>query len=74
VFWQYMPEAVQADARAAVELLGASASADPALAWLTMEPAGGLAPMELRLRLWPGGEDRRLAVVQAHGAWLDWGA
>jgi hypothetical protein len=29
-------------------------------------------PIELRLTLWPGGDERRLAVVQAHGATVAW--
>ena len=28
---------------------------------------------ELRLRLWPGGEDVLLATAHWHGAWVRWG-
>jgi hypothetical protein len=28
--------------------------------------------VEVRLRLWPGGEDRLLARAHHHGAWVDW--
>ena len=40
-------------------------------AWLRMEPApDNIARMELRLTLWPGGEERVLAAVHPHGAWV----
>ena len=56
-----------------MEIHGATATPDAPLAWLRMEPAPGrLVPIELRLTLWPGGEERRLATVQAHGAWVNW--
>jgi hypothetical protein len=73
IFWQYLPAATQGELRAAVAAHGAAATADAPLAWLRMEPAAGAPlPVELRLTLWPGGEDRRLAVVQAHGATVSW--
>jgi hypothetical protein len=38
-----------------------------------MEPQTGQAfPIELRLTLWPGGRERRLALVHAHGASVAW--
>jgi hypothetical protein len=38
-----------------------------------MEPVEGQPfPIELRLTLWPGGEDHRLATVHAHGATVNW--
>ena len=41
------------------------------LAWLRMEGTR-LDDAELRLTLWPGGEDRLLAHVHWHGAWVRW--
>jgi hypothetical protein len=73
IFWQYLGPSTQAGLTEAVELHGAAASPDAPLAWLRMEPAPGrIMPIELRLTLWPGGETRRLATVQAHGAWIVW--
>lgn len=73
VFFQYMPAESQA---ALVEVLseaGAGATAAAPLAWLRMEPArDNPASMELRLTLWPGGEDRLLAAAHPHGAWIEW--
>jgi hypothetical protein len=40
------------------------------LAWLRMEPAGGLT--DVRLTLWPGGEERLLARAGYHGDPVEW--
>jgi hypothetical protein len=75
IFWQYLPAQTKAALRAAIEAHGAEATSRAPLAWLRMEPADGQAfPIELRLTLWPGGEDRRLATVHAHGASVAWEA
>jgi len=74
IFWQYLPVDTQAALRAALETHGAAAAPTAPLAWLRMEPVEGQPfPIELRLTLWPGGEDRRLAMVHAHGASVSWG-
>jgi hypothetical protein len=73
IFWQYMPPESQAAATAAIEALGAQASAAAPLAWLRMEPPPeSLADVRLTLTLWPGGEARQLARVHPHGAWVEW--
>lgn len=75
IFWQYLIPRTQGSLTEAIELHGAAAAPDAPLAWLRMEPAPGrIMPIELRLTLWPGGEERRLAVVQAHGATVAWDA
>ena len=73
VFWQYMPPETQAELAATIADIGARATSDAPFAWLRMEPPPtDMTIMELRLTLWPGGEDRRLATVHAHGAWVSW--
>ncbi len=73
VFWQYMPQASQADLRQTIEKHGASATATAPLAWLRMEPPPeDMAAMQIRLTVWPGGEERILAVVHPHGAFVRW--
>jgi hypothetical protein len=73
VFWQYLPPESQAAMTAIIQALGAGATAEGPFAWLRMEPPpSNMAMMELRLTLWPGGEDRRLAIVHPHGAWVAW--
>jgi hypothetical protein len=73
VFWGYMPAESQAALEATIAELGARATADAPFAWLRMEPPPtNLARMEVRLTLWPGGEDRLLATCHAQGAWVAW--
>jgi len=73
VFFQYMPAQSQAALIAALDAHGAAATPDAPLAWLRMEPPpNNLAAMELRLTMWPGGQERHLANVHPHGAWVEW--
>ncbi len=72
VFWQYMPAESQAALSAQIAAIGAQATAEAPFAWLRMEPPGSAPIMDLRLTLWPGGEERLLAKVQAHGATVHW--
>ena len=73
VFWQYMPPESQVALQQIIEAHGQTATRDAPLAWLRMEPpADNMAAMEVRLTLWPGGEERLLAQVHPHGAAVEW--
>jgi hypothetical protein len=73
IFWQYLPAATQAGLARAIAEAGGRASAQAPLAWLRMEPQPpDMGEIELRLTLWPGGEERRLARCHPHGAWIEW--
>lgn len=73
VFWQYMPADSQSALRQVIELHAQNATASAPFAWLRMEPPPeDMAKMEIRLNLWPGGEDRVLADAHPHGAWVNW--
>ncbi len=73
VFWQYMPAESQIALAQVIAQHGATATVDAPFAWLRMEPPPAhMSNMEVRLTLWPGGEDRRLAEVHPHGAWVKW--
>jgi hypothetical protein len=73
IFWQYLLAETHGALRAALEAHGAAATPQAPLAWLRMEPPDGRPmPIELWLTLWPGGLERRLATVHAHGASIDW--
>lgn len=75
VFWQYLPAETQAALQTAIDRLAANATSAAPFAWLRMEPpADAPSKMEVRLTLWPGGEDRRLAQVHPHGARVAWDA
>jgi hypothetical protein len=73
VFWQYMPPASQTALARTIADLGAQATAEGPFAWLRMEPPPDqMSSMEVRLTLWPGGQDRILATIHPHGAWVKW--
>ncbi|HET8672449.1 MAG TPA: DUF2332 family protein, partial [Thermoleophilaceae bacterium] len=61
--------------RALIEDAGARATADAPLAWLAMEPPANPdeQPLaEVRLRLWPGGDERLIALTGYHGRPIHW--
>ncbi len=71
---QYFPTASKARITSHIERIGKRARADAPIAWLRFEqdaPGAG-EPPTLRLRMWPGGEDRLLARVHPHGALVAW--
>jgi hypothetical protein len=73
VVWSYLSPEARAGFTAAMEDLGAQASAEAPFAWLSKEPgASDYTVMDVRLRLWPGGEDRRIAQCAPHAAWVKW--
>jgi len=71
IAFQYFPDATKARVAAHLEAAGAAATADAPLAWLRYEFDGDTLPT-LRLRLWPGGDDRLLAHAHPHGATIQW--
>lgn len=75
IFFQYLgPDAAEALV-AAIAAAGAAATPSAPVAWLRMEPAVGAAgAVELRMTLWPTGQDRRLAFTDPHGGSVSWTA
>lgn len=69
---QYLPPDARRRLQATIETAGRSATRDAPLGWLRMEPAGTRA--ELRLTMWPGGDERLLASAGYHGSPIWWGA
>lgn len=76
VMWQYLDDADRAAATARLEELGAMATESRRLAHLRAEPArrdpGAPHVFLVRLRTWPGGEDRVLGETVAHGLPTTW--
>ncbi len=72
VVWPYLDEERRARIVAALEAAGARATSDMPLAWLRMEWDSGHTPHRIRLKTWPGGEDRLLGNTHPHGAWIEW--
>ena len=71
---QYFPAEAQARIRAHLAAVGSAATEAAPLAWLSFEAASGSVDRRpaLDLTVWPGGETRRLAICQPHGAEIDW--
>lgn len=74
--WPYLPDEAQARFTAAMEKVGATATDNKPLAWLTLEDDGNKRFLELRLRLWNGdtenGANRLLATVHPFTRSIRW--
>lgn len=72
IVWQYLPAATQKNiSEHLAEVTRATRTTAP-FAWLRFEMNGEQSATELRLTLWPGGEERLLALSHAHGNWVRW--
>jgi hypothetical protein len=73
IAFQYFPPATRQRVTEHIALVGAAATEQAPLAWLSyeMDPALGTQAV-LRLRLWPGGQERILATGDPHGVNLSW--
>lgn len=69
VVWSYLSDDSRNRIGAHMNRAGAAAASDAPLAWLRFELAD---PPELRLTLWPSGEEKVLAHAHPHGAWVRW--
>jgi hypothetical protein len=70
ILWQYLSPEDRARIERAMAAAGEAATGDHPLAWLRFEPAHDAA--EVRLQLWPRGEDRLLARSGFHGKPVCW--
>ncbi len=69
--WWYLPAEEKKAVTDAMEAAGARATGRAPLCWLRSEPPS-MDHVEIRLRVWPGGEDRLLGTAHHHGAWVKW--
>jgi hypothetical protein len=72
IVWQYLSAADRERVRRTIEEAGSRATAGAPIAWLRFEPSPDRACAEVRLRSWPGGEDRLLARAGYHGRPVQW--
>lgn len=72
IAFQYFPANTQARIAAAMAAAGAEADVATPLAWSRFEVEPGAGSATLRLRLWPGGEDRLLARADPHVREVTW--
>jgi hypothetical protein len=69
--WWYLSRDDRKTLADVMDAAGARASRDAPLYWLRME-APSPETCEIKLRAWPGGEDRLLADTHPHGRWVEW--
>ena len=72
IVWQYMDARERAAVTAAIEAAGGRAARETPLAWLRMEPSEDQKIVEVRLRTWPGDDDRLIATSGYHGTAVRW--
>jgi hypothetical protein len=65
IVMQYLPDNKRLEFERCVRAAGEAATEAAPLAWLRMEPGGERA--EVRLTIWPGGEDSPIVRVGYHG-------
>jgi len=71
IVWQYLPATTRDQLRRTLRTGSAHATVQSPLCWLRMEPATPT-HADLRLTVWPGGEEIHLADVGYHGHGMDW--
>ena len=64
---EYLPDEARRAFHATLDEAGARATADAPLVWVRLEPASSIREHAVTMRLWPDGEERRLALSGAHG-------
>jgi hypothetical protein len=74
VMWQYLSMADRATVERVLHEAGARATRDAPLAWLRLEPPPRITHNELRLTMWPGGDETLLATAGFHAGRIKWNA
>jgi hypothetical protein len=72
--WLYIPQEEQVALRQRIEQSGADATPERPLAWLRHEDGRKAGTVEIRLRMWPGGDERLLGMGHPHGRRVEWSA
>ena len=70
--WIYVDEAERRRIEAVLEERGARATAASPLYWVRQEDGAVAGTMEIRLRAWPGGDERLLGMGHPHGRFVEW--
>ena len=72
IMWQYLPPTAQAHIRAVLDTRGRATTAAAPLAWVRLEPAPEFAHADVRLTLWPDGDEHVLATSGYHAPPVHW--
>jgi hypothetical protein len=70
IVWQYLNQTTRSKLIETIEDAGKTATKRRPLAWLRMEPTGRR--VCVRLKLWPGAVDRKIAEAGYHGPPVQW--
>lgn len=72
IAFQYFPDEQKRRIRDAIDQSASEATEDRPFGWLSLEMNEETGAIELRLKLWPSGEDMHLANTHPHVSWIDW--
>lgn len=72
--WIYIPRDEQQELSDRIEAQGARATRRRPLAWLRHEDGRQPGSVEIRLRVWPGGDETLLGMGHPHGRRVEWRA
>jgi hypothetical protein len=70
--WIYIPADEQAAIQSLIEQRGAAAGERDPLVWLRHEDGAVPGQIEIRMRVWPGGEERLIGMGHPHGRRVEW--
>lgn len=73
IMWWYLSEEEREQVTAIIRSAGSRATAHAPLAWLRLELMAQL-DADLRLTLWPGGDETLLGHADSHGRYVRWAA
>lgn len=73
--WQYLPEETQQRIRSHIEKVGADATPEKPLAWMSVEtcliPGTYYNKNLVKVQVWPGGKETLISECHPHGRWND---
>ncbi|HEM47403.1 MAG TPA: DUF2332 domain-containing protein [Alphaproteobacteria bacterium] len=70
--WIYVAPEERAAIREILEARGARATSEDPIAWVRHEDGKVPGSVEIRVRVWPGGEERLLGMGHPHGREVEW--
>lgn len=72
IFWRYLPQETKQRIKRSVDRLAKQATQHSPLAWLRIEDGENPEGADIRLSIWPDGQDRYLGLADFHGRWVKW--
>jgi hypothetical protein len=72
IVWRYLPEETRQRIQRSVHRFAEQATPRNPLAWLRIEDGDDAEGADIRLSVWPDGQDRYLGLADFHGRWVRW--